>query len=71
MNSLVLNPTFEPEGLLGAFAEGTAALLGSVERGADDAAVADNEGFFCVTLVQSLMFEVHCNSGNGQTGPLR
>jgi hypothetical protein len=30
-------------------------LLGSEERGADDAAVADKEDFFCVTLVQSLM----------------
>ncbi len=55
MNSLVLNPIFTLEVLPDALADETAILLGSEERGADDAALADREGFFCVTLVQSLM----------------
>jgi hypothetical protein len=42
-------------GLVAGFGiEGTA-LLDSEERGAGDAALADRVGFFCVTLVQSLL----------------
>ena len=55
MNSFVLNPTFAPTFLLGVFAGEAATLFRSVELGADDAAFADREDFFCVTLVQSLM----------------
>jgi hypothetical protein len=49
-----LNATFDPELLVTGFAGETAILLGSVERGVDNAALAAEEGFFCVTLVQSL-----------------
>ncbi len=55
MNSLVLNPTLEPVALPCVFGGDAAILLGSEERGVDEAAFADKEGFFCVTLVQSLM----------------
>jgi len=45
----------EPELFIAGFVAETATLFCSVERGVDNAAVADIEGFFCVTLVQSLM----------------
>jgi hypothetical protein len=41
--------------LLDDFGEDTGILLGSEERGAGEAAMAAEEDFFCVTLVQSLM----------------
>jgi len=55
MNSLVLNPDFGTEDLLVVLEGDAATLLGSEERGVDDVAVAARAGFFCVTLVQSLM----------------
>jgi len=55
MNSLVLNATLEHELLAAGFVDETATLFGSMEWGVDNAAFADREGFFCVTLVQSLM----------------
>ena len=55
MNSLVLKPLRAVGVLLEDFDEDTAILLGSEERGAGEAALAAEEVFFCVTLVQSLM----------------